>query len=569
MDETRRRVLTIAIVGSLVMAGFWYLEERKKNAASPTAQQSGQTQSVNEDQPKGPSIDIAARARLEQRFVIDTEHSRVELTNLNTAIRSVRLKDPRYITDGKPLELVTTDKESYLPYALELGGIHVPGDAVWQGERLSPTAVAFTWSGDGFSVERKIEAGKGPFQLWSTVSVTNRSAAARPVRVTHSTYHYVARADESSGGIFASRSPLLSSGVCNAGDKTHRALHDALGGKGQGFASPVSFAGTENTYFASLLAAHGQPAERCRLVASDRGIPVVGSLFEARLLYPRASLQPGQTKTWKVLGYFGPKEQKVLAQAGHGLSEAVDLGFFAAIGRPLGQALVAIHGAVGSWGLAIVLLTFVVKMLLYPLTERGMRSMSRIRLLKPEMDRINELYGEDREKKGAATMELYRKYKINPLGGCLPQLVQLPVWWAFYQSLSTSMELYRAPFAIWRDLSSPDPFFVLPLLLGGLMYFQQRITPTTMDAAQAKMMLYMMPIMMTAFMLFLPAGLCLYMVTNSTLSLAQQRFIDWRLQNSPASLPEEKPQIVSGDDTSKPQSRGPAKGKPATGRKSS
>ena len=163
--------------------------------------------------------------------------------------------------------------------------------------------------------------------------------------------------------------------------------------------------------------------------------------------------------------------------------------------------------------------------------------MAKLRLLKPEVDRINELYEEDREKKGAALMELYRKEGVNPVGGCLPQLLQMPVWIAFYASLSSNAELYKAGFILhWTDLSSPDPLFTLPIALGALMFVQQKIAPTTgtMDPAQAKIMLYMMPIMLTSVFFFLPSGLCLYAVTNSVLTLIQQQIIYRSLEHEGA-----------------------------------
>jgi YidC/Oxa1 family membrane protein insertase len=160
-----------------------------------------------------------------------------------------------------------------------------------------------------------------------------------------------------------------------------------------------------------------------------------------------------------------------------------------------------------------------------------MQSMARMKELKPEMDRINELYSDDREKKGAAMMELYRKEGVNPMAGCFPMLLQLPIWFSLYTSLSTNVELFHAPFALWwTDLSSPDPYFSLPLGLGLLMFVQQKMAPSAgADPVQQKMMMYMMPAMITSFMLFLPAGLCLYMFTNSVLSIAQQRLIERRL----------------------------------------
>ena len=196
-----------------------------------------------------------------------------------------------------------------------------------------------------------------------------------------------------------------------------------------------------------------------------------------------------------------------------------------------------IYGFIGNWGVAIILLTLLVRVLLLPFVIPQFRNMAKQRALKPEIDKINELYKDDREKKGAAMMELWRKHKVNPLGGCLPVLLQMPIFFALYQTLSTSIELYHAPFAWWwTDLSSPDPMYVLPIILGALMFVQQKLTPVQMDATQAKVMLYAMPLMMTFFMLLLPAGLCLYMVTSSAIGITQQRYMYWKMDQETAAL---------------------------------
>ena len=220
-------------------------------------------------------------------------------------------------------------------------------------------------------------------------------------------------------------------------------------------------------------------------------------------------------------------------------STPIESGWFASLAEWLTWLLRRIHDFVGNWGIAIILLTFVVKLVLFPLTAQQMQSMAKMKELKPEIDRINELYGDDREKKGAAMMELYRKRGVNPMAGCFPVLLQLPIWFSLYASLSSNVELFRAPFALWwQDLSSPDPYFVLPLALGVLMFVQQKMSPATgMDPVQQKVMLYMMPAMITSFMLFLPAGLCLYMFTNSALSILQQRVIEAAPQQDAARSP--------------------------------
>jgi YidC/Oxa1 family membrane protein insertase len=296
----------------------------------------------------------------------------------------------------------------------------------------------------------------------------------------------------------------------------------------------------------------------------------VGALFSASLRYPKVTLAPGTSTTYRVGAYFGPKMPADLARVGHGVPAAIDLGFFAQISQGLSWLLREIHKRVPNWGFAIILLTILVKLVLYPLTERSFRSMARLRHLKPEMDKINAMYADDREKKGAAVMELYRKQGINPMGGCLPQLLQLPIWFALYTSLSTNVELFHAPFALWwQDLSAPDPFYVLPLSLGVLMFVQQKITPNTMDPAQAKMMLYMMPVMITAFMLFLPAGLCLYMFTNSALSIGQQKLIESRMAAQQGGVTEPPSSDLGAGDggiepatnSSNPKSRRPRRGR--------
>jgi YidC/Oxa1 family membrane protein insertase len=479
----------------------------------------------------------AARADRQRTVSIETDDFLATFSDLNTGLVGLRLKGERYRTeDGRAYDIVTTDREEYFPYQLDLEGVSIPSDATWEAEQLSPTAVRFRYEGDGFVVTRKVEAGQGPYQLWSTVTVQNEGASSRSIGLRETIHHYVTREAEDEGVSFlGSRAMAISRGMCVSGEDTVREPRDELAEEPQGLRGGVKFAGVENTYFTLAMAPAEAAAESCRLVAEDRPDSVTphGTLFEVSLVVPERSVDAGESTTFRTLAYAGPKDIEALQAAGHELSEIVDLGWFGFLARGLIKLLRFVHDNVGNWGVAIILLTFLVKLLLYPLTEKSFQSMAKMRILKPEMDRINELYGDDREKKGAAIMELYKKHQINPLAGCLPSLLQMPVWIALYQSLSTNIELYHAPFVgYWTDLSSPDQYFVLPLIVGGLMFVQQRMTPSTMDPMQAKIMLYMMPTMITAFMLFLPAGLCLYMVTNSTLGIGQQRWIQWRLDRA-------------------------------------
>ncbi len=453
-------------------------------------------------------------------------------------LSSFKLLDSQFVVKGKATELVTTSKPQFRPLSLAVEGV-LAADATWQIKPLaSGRGLEMTWQGSGLKIVRKVEAGRSPYQLWLTTRIINQDAKERSITPAFRVFHYVPRSAEK-GGFFASRAPAISHGLCLHAGNVERLDRDKLG-KLHRFSDSVAYAGIENQYFASVVSAVDKQRATCSLISSDRGGSVDnpdGSLFLSALQYRDLKLAGASSIELRTMAFMGPKKTPALLAAGHHLNTVIDLGFFSVIGRALVDLLALIHGVVRNWGVAIILLTLLVKLALYPLTEKSFQSMAKLRLLKPELDRINELYANSTEKKGAAMMELYRRHKINPMGGCLPQLFQLPIWWALYSSLSTNIELYNAPFvAWWTNLSAPDPFFVLPVMLGGLMIVQQKLTPTTMDPAQAKMMMYFMPAFLTAVMLFLPSGLCLYMATNQVLSLGQQKLIDLRITRKGAGL---------------------------------
>ncbi len=466
-----------------------------------------------------------------REVVLHTPHLEVTFAAHGGGASHIRLMKEQFQRDEANVDLTSTDKAAYLPLSLTSKAAGLDADATWRLEQLSPEAVKLTWEGKGIRVERTVRGGASPYLLRSSVTVSNTSGSNKRLNLVQHAYHYVAREDEE-GGFLAARSPAVSHGLCLQADEMERLDRDDLE---RPYASKdAKYAAIENTYFVMALITPDAGKARCKLEVSHRGGTAEephGSLFIGSLVHEPFEVPAHSSNKLSTLYYAGPKKPAALRGAGHQLKEVVDLGIFAVIAGTLVDLLAFIYSGVGNWGLAIILLTLLVKLVLYPLTERSFKSMARMRRLKPEMDRINELYADSREKKGAAMMELYRRHKINPMGGCLPQLLQLPIWWALYTSLSTNIELYNAPFVLfWNDLSAPDPFLVLPIMLGGLMVVQQKLTPTSMDPAQAKVMMYVMPAFLTFIMHFLPAGLCLYMVTNSALGIAQQKFIEHRLE---------------------------------------
>lgn len=249
---------------------------------------------------------------------------------------------------------------------------------------------------------------------------------------------------------------------------------------------------------------------------------------------PPLVLDPGQQGELGAEFYAGPKDQYRLKEISPYLDLSVDYGWLWWIAQPLFWLLTKIHSFVGNWGVAIILLTVLIKAAFFKLSATSYRSMANMRRVQPKMQDIREQYADDKQKQSQAMMELYRKEKINPMGGCLPILVQMPVFIALYWTLMESVELRQAPFILWiKDLSVMDPYFVLPLLMGASMFFMQMLNPPPPDPMQAKIMKWM-PVVFTFFFLWFPAGLVLYWVVNNLLSMAQQYVITKQIEKGAA-----------------------------------
>ncbi|MFJ2489725.1 membrane protein insertase YidC, partial [Pseudomonas sp. NPDC087639] len=245
---------------------------------------------------------------------------------------------------------------------------------------------------------------------------------------------------------------------------------------------------------------------------------------------PTLTAAPGAKVETSAVLYAGPKSQAVLKELSPGLELTVDYGILWFIAQPIFWLLQHIHAIVGNWGWSIIFLTMLIKGIFFPLSAASYKSMARMRAVAPKLAALKEQHGDDRQKMSQAMMELYKKEKINPLGGCLPILVQMPVFLSLYWVLLESVEMRQAPFMLWiTDLSIKDPFFILPIIMGATMFIQQQLNPTPPDPMQAKVM-KMMPIIFTFFFLWFPAGLVLYWVVNNCLSIAQQWYITRKIE---------------------------------------
>lgn len=510
-----------------------------------------------------------------------------ELSSRGAALLSYRLTgDSRYTDDsGEPLELmsVAADAPDRLSLRDDWRSMGVTGEDAqvakdvvdWRIASQSATHCTFQYQDDRVALEKTFRVGERPFELLVSSTIENRSDSKKKHRLAVENTAW-RRAEEVKGSL-GRVSPLMTDVTCSVAGKLERKHLDDFEPKD--FEKPefhngwfvmggqADFAATSTAYFTQTVVPVSGPAPQCALQIEERWFrdqypdknkdPAYGAMYRSRLLYPTVELAPGEKASYEQIAFVGPKDRHILAAAAggqHHMTELIDLGVFAVISKVLVTLLLKIHGVVGSWGVAIIILTVCVRVLLLPLTWKQIQSMLAMRRLKPEIDEINRKFANDVQQKQVAMMEMYRKNGVNPFGGCLPVLVQMPVWWALYTTLHTAVEFYHTPFLWFGDLSAPDPFFILPLVIGLTAFIQQKLMPqTAMDPAQAKMMLYAMPAIFTVMMLFLPSGLGVYILTNSVLGILQQQIVERFAPSAPSGGIEVKEKSPDDDGTSQGQ----------------
>ena len=393
-----------------------------------------------------------------------------------------------------------------------------------------------------------------PFEL--DVASTIENVAEVPKKHTFQIGTYAYRKNVEVKGSLGRVSPFLTELMCVNSDALERKGKDDF--KNGPFTQPDTdrFAAVTNYYFGqALIPAEGDKpqcwtlAEQWYAAGQAPDDDEAAAIYHAKLTYPEKQLAPHEVATYRQTAFFGPKERNVLAAVGGGrakLGDLINLGFFSPVAKFLVAFMVFLHDhATHNWGLAIILMTLCLRIALFPLSLKQIRTTIGMRKLKPELDELTKKFTGDAQAKNLATMELYRKRGVNPLGGCLPQLVQMPVWWAMYTTLQTAVEMYHRPFLWFKDLSVADPYYILPIVLGGLGFVQARIMPQQpgQDPQQQKMMMYLMPAIFTAMMLFLPAALGVYMMTNSALGILQQVLVE---QYAKRAIPPSGPSGPSG-----------------------
>jgi YidC/Oxa1 family membrane protein insertase len=384
--------------------------------------------------------------------------------------------------------------------------------------------VPLTWrSDDGVSVTKTLVFKRGSYEVDVTHTLDNQSGKPWSGGRYEQLQKAVSLEEEGSSFTNPGSYSFKGIGFYNPEDKFEKITFDDVADEPYQRTTDNGWLAMIQHYF---FAAWIPPGDEMNTYSTQQILGGGWPRYIARAVSPLHQVAAGGSTEFSSRLYLGPKLQDQLSGIAPGLELTVNYGIFTVFSKPLFWLLEKIHNLVGNWGWAILLLTVLIKAAFFKLTEAQYKSMARMRKLQPRIDQLKERYGDDRQRMSQAMMEMYKKEKVNPLGGCLPILVQIPIFIALYWVLLESVELRQAPFILWIDnLSARDPYFILPLLNAAFMFATQRLTPMAgMDPLQRKMM-SMMPLVFSIMFAFFPAGLVLYWATNAGLSLAQQYYI--------------------------------------------
>lgn len=537
--------------------------------------------SANERQPLGPAATAPEERKDETTCELSGNRFSATLSTRGASLTHLLMKDAKYAKSVREpdtrIDLVTADLlESRRPLRTNLrapGDVdqQVPYDDVdWVLEASDERSCTFVYKSDTAEVRKVVALTERPFELDVKVSVTNLADDARMHRLTVEQGAWRTKAETT--GKFGRLPEYETHVVTHTTDKTeHKTANDfsAKEFKEKEFTAEKwrrtkgdgVWVSTSTSYFASAVVHIDGPAPAAESLVEEAwnaskfpnkdDDPQYGHVFRTRLNYPEKALEKGETASYEVLAYMGPKERQVLAGIGgpnagekiYKTTELIDMSVFifgnlftSTLGKLLVGYVYWLFSVVKSWGLAIILLTLTVKLVVFPLGLTGMKSSVGMRRIKPQLDEINAKHKDDMMARNLATQELMRKEKIpSPMIGCLPALLQMPIWLTLYAALRTSVEIYHQPFGpLIPDLSESAKYYVvMPLLLGASSFLQQKLMQSSMpnaDPSQQKLMLFMMPVVFTVLNIFLPAGLGVYMLTNTWLGIGQQVLMERWIQ---------------------------------------
>jgi len=488
--------------------------------------------------PRPTDVPRGTQARPPTRLVtFETPRARVVVTSDGAAVQSVQLLGSKWTQhkgsgEEAQVDLVGVRAGEALPYSTLVKGaaeqVLVPADTGYQLLRQDATSAAFRAEQGGLTITKTLSVDPQTYAIRLGVEVRSSAPVSGQLAVLEGTH-----ALEPAGGLFSPHTNTPARAIClAAGNKVERM---AVGAKtpiweGQG----AQFAGLDEQYFlTAVMPPAGVPAT-CRLEAKGEKSGSLTSFLLVPLQIPA-----GGTAQLAFTGYAGPKTDSELTPVGAPLKHSIEWGFWSVIAEVLLAIMKFFHGVVPghNWGVAIILLTVAMKLLTFPLQHKSMKSMQEMQRIQPQLEEMKKKYAGDTQRQNVEQMKLFKEHGVNPMGSCLPMLIQMPIWFALYTTLQVSVELYNEPFIpAWiGDLTSKDPYYVLPVAMGITMILTQVLTPAPMSNPSQKTMGYVMSGFFSLLMLTLPSGLTLYIFTNNILSIAQQMYLRRTLKKPPAS----------------------------------
>ncbi len=534
--------LIVAIVLSLLVFVAWDLlfdvQPPVPPAKSPTETAERQPAPADPDARKRlPQQTVNIPATTFKSITVDTGLYRAQISEKGAALQRFMLKDYKETSGSDAPQKELIPEENRIGTALVgLGGnpdafanavytTNYSGDTLQV--RTEPQALSFFWtSPKGLVLEKRYVFYPDSYKIDMRVTVTNQSDQPVDPELTVSMIN-----PPPEGGSYSFHGPSVyidqSLEEIDVGDIEDQGVYSGV----------IQWAALVDQYFLTALVP-GQPLQTSVELKVDPGDNLLHVVFEQ----PSATLSPNQQQQYDFSLYMGPKRMSVLSTFGNNLEKAVDFGFFDIIAKPCLWLMNAIHdNVIANYGVAIMLLTLLFKIIFWPLGNKSYKSMAEMKKLQPLMTDIRKRYKDDKKKMNEEVMGLYRTYKVNPMSGCLPMIVQIPVFIAFYRMLYGAIELRHTPFLLWiNDLSAPDRLFdfgitipfmappfgipVLTIIMGATMFIQQKLSPPPGDPAQAKFMM-MMPLIFTVIFINFPSGLVLYWLVNNVVSIGQQYYV--------------------------------------------
>ena len=467
---------------------------------------------------------------------ISTGYVDVTLSNRGAVVIDASVTAPQQYARGTGGDMMAAFEEDApdWPFSMHFldGNIELPDGAMFEvieeeseladdGETYDQITYRYTDPAGLFELDKVYSIAEARYTISLDVEIRNTLDEGAASLVGTPSLSIIGRDDPEKETSFFDFRPDVLEGVCHTTDDTERERFDGLDVREEFSQYTVLWAGADTRYF-MMSAVPIDGADRCSFDAAADD----SDYLRTRIYHPSVTLTPGADWSTSYTLYMGPKDFDVLRAAGHGLENAVDYGLFSFLARPLRWSLARLHGFTHNWGLAIILLTLIIKILTWRITGKAYTNAERMKQIQPQIKEIREKYENDQQRMTEETMKAFRENDVSPLG-CLPLLLQMPILYGLFVMIMNSVELYQANFLWYSDLSAPDPWFILPIVMGAVMFVQQRITMATAASTNPQMMIVMkvMPVAFTAFMLFLPAGLVLYYLLNLLMGLSQQFLI--------------------------------------------